>query len=558
MADALARRWAGVLRARDLRTLVLAFVVDGSASWSYIVVLTAYVYDRTHSAGWVTAFVSVRWITGMLLGGYAGVLADRYDRRQVLLVSALASAVATFGMVVIVRTDASLYLLLAVSALVSAAAAPIRPASGALIPEVVSESDLVRANSIFALLESIIVVLGPGIGALLLLTGDPVWAVLINVASFLISALLYARLAVRSRGSAEPGGNVFAQWYAGFSTLGQYRTALVLTIFMVLDSAAINTANVLMPPLSEHLGGGDTGFSLLLVANALGGIAAAGVANKLAGSTRMSAVIIGSIFLECVPLWLSALVPNLVSALPLQVLSGAGMVIVDVLAFTSLQRDLPRDVLGRVLGTVDVLMLGSAVLMAVIGSQLYAHLGVGWALAAIGLGFPVLSLLGVSALRRLDRETAARIAELAPRIALLERLELFAGATRGLFEQLAATARPESVPPGTVLIRQGDDADALWILQDGVLAVSAELPDGTSRELPPVAAPGYVGELGLLHGVPRSATVAAETQCHLLRIPGADFTAALETAQPSPAMIGNAGIRMSRTSAPSPQSTQAA
>ncbi len=73
MVRSAAKRWAGVLRGHDLRTLVLAFIIDGSASWSYIIVLTAYVYDRTHSAGWVTALVTVRWVTGMVIGGYAGV-----------------------------------------------------------------------------------------------------------------------------------------------------------------------------------------------------------------------------------------------------------------------------------------------------------------------------------------------------------------------------------------------------------------------------------------------------------------------------------------------------
>ncbi len=83
-----------------------------------------------------------------------------------------------------------------------------------------------------------------------------------------------------------------------------------------------------------------------------------------------------------------------------------------------------------------------------------------------------------------------------------------------------------------------------------MLAVLAVL-DGAARDLPDVNAPGYVGELELLHGAPRSATVVARSDYRVLRIPGADFTAALETAQPSLALIGNAGIRLARTSTPS-------
>ena len=276
-------RYASALRHRDLRTLVLAFLVDGSATWSYNVVLIAYVFERTHSAGWVTALVTVRWVVGMLCGGYAGVIADRFDRRAVLLVSATVASAVTVAIAVVVALDAPLLLLIAVGGALTAVCSPIRPASGALVPEVVPESDLVMANAVFALLESVIVVVGPGIGGLLLLTGDPVYGVLINTASYVVSAGLYVTLRVRSRGSAEAGGNAFTQWREGITTLGRHRTAFVLTVFLVLDSAAINAANVLMPALSRHLDGGSTGYSLLIASNALGGVVVAGLAHKLAG-----------------------------------------------------------------------------------------------------------------------------------------------------------------------------------------------------------------------------------------------------------------------------------
>jgi CRP-like cAMP-binding protein len=73
--------------------------------------------------------------------------------------------------------------------------------------------------------------------------------------------------------------------------------------------------------------------------------------------------------------------------------------------------------------------------------------------------------------------------------------------------------------------------------------------DGTARELPPVSAPGYVGELGLLHGIPRTATVRTQQECTLLRIDGKDFLAALEDSRPSASLVSVAGIRMARTPA---------
>ena len=68
-----------------------------------------------------------------------------------------------------------------------------------------------------------------------------------------------------------------------------------------------------------------------------------------------------------------------------------------------------------------------------------------------------------------------------------------------------------------------------------------------SRELAPVTAPGYVGELGLLHGIPRTATVRTLRECTLLRIDGQEFLSALQASRPSPSLLSVAGLRMART-----------
>lgn len=556
--DQIKPRFTAALRHRDLRLLVVAFIIDGGASWAYSVILIAYVFERTHSAGWITALVTVRWVVGVLCGGYAGVLADRYDRRVVLAVSAWIAAVVTVGIAAIVWVEAPLWLLLVGVSMLTAVCTPMRPASGALIPEVVPERDLVAANALFALLEGVIVVIGPGIGGLMLLIGEPAYGVLINTASFVAAGLLYQRLRVRSKGSAEAGGGAFTQWISGVRTLAGHHKALVLTIFLILDSAAANSANVLMPPLAQHLGSDDIGYAMLLAANALGSVIVASIAQRLATSKRLAALITAAIFIQCVPLWLSVFAGSVVGALGLQVISGVGMVIVDVIAFSTLQRDLPRDVLGRVLGTLDVLILASAVLASVLASVLFAQFGLGWAFGIIGLGFPILGLLGLPVLLRLDADVAQRAARLEPLTRTLDQLDLFAGAPRSLIEHLAESAEEQTVSAGTVLISQGDPSDALWVLEDGILAVSAVRADGLAVELPDVDAPGYVGELGLLDRTVRSATVITKSDCRLLRISGDEFAAALETSTPSPSMLGRAGVRMSRTSAALPPAEPAA
>src|SRR5581483_8882352 len=90
-------------------------------------------------------------------------------------------------------------------------------------------------------------------------------------------------------------------------------------------------------------------------------------------------------------------------------------------------------------------------------------------------------------------------------------------------------------------------ADALWVLVDGALGVQARGGQGRPRELPAVQAPGYVGEIGLVRGVPRTATVTVSEPSVLLRIDGPEFLAALEAAPPSTSFVQLTGTRWART-----------
>ena len=546
-------RYRDALRHRDMRIQAGTFVLDQIGRWSYVVVILVYIFDRTHSTQWLAATAVCRWAPGLLLGSYGGVIADRYQRTTVMIVSALASAVIMTGMAIAVAAGAAVWIILALIVLISVAVLPYRPAAAALIPEIVGEKDLAAANSIFSAIESLVMVLGPGIGGLLLLTGSPFIAVMINAASFAVNAAGAARLRVRSIGGGAGGGNALRQLAAGFRALGGQPVALAVILYAALGSAVFGASSVVYVPLSIRLGTGANGYSYLLGAAALGGVLGVGLANRLSGASRVGPVMMGSICLQTLP-WLATVpVRWPAQAAALQAASGAGMVIVNVLAITSLQRDLPRSVLSRVLGILNTIVAGSMLLASLAAGILLAHAGLDVALIAIGAGFPVIGLLGLPALLRADRTSAAVAGRLRSKVTLLSGLDLLAGADRNTLERLAAAAEDVVLPAGSTLIREGDSADALWVLVRGQLSVEAAGDGGQPRELPPVAAPGYVGELGLIHGIPRTATVRTQQECTLLRINGEDFLAALQDSRPSASLLSVAGMRMTRTQTYAPQ-----
>jgi CRP-like cAMP-binding protein len=545
-------RYRDALRSRDLRLLVVSFLIDQIGSWSYAVVLSVYIFDRTHSTQWLAVAGICRWGPNLLLASYAGVIADRYQRTTVMIVSALLSAILMTGMAVAVGTSAPIAYLLVIIALSSIALSPYRPAAGALTPEIVGERDLTAANSIFAGLENLVVVVGPGIGGLLLLTGRPVIGVAINAASFAVAAVIVARLKVRSKGSGAEDGNAWQQFTTGLKALVSQPVALAIILLASLDTAVYGASTVLYVPLSEHLGTGPNGYSYLLAGSALGGVLGVALANKLSGAARLAPVIMGSICLQALPFLLTVPVHSPALAAVLQVLSGVGMVIVDVLAITSLQRDLPGDVLSRVLGVFDTLALGAILLASLLMGILLAHATITVALIVVGAGVPVIALFGMPTLLRADRTSAAVAKQLRPVVDLLSQLDLLAGAERSTLERLAAACGRAILPAGDVVIREGDPADALYVLARGELAIQSTGEDGRPRLLPPVTAPGYVGELGLLHGIPRTATVITSQESWLVRIDGEAFLSAVQADRPSSALLVLAGARMARTPRPVP------
>src|SRR5215467_9480092 len=156
-----------------MRLLIGTFLIDQIGTWSFVVVILVYIFDRTHSAQWLAATGICRWAPGLLLTSYGGVIADRYQRTTVMIVSAVASAVIMAAIAIAVAADAPVWIILALIVVSAVAVTPYRPAAGALTPDIVGEKDLAAANSIFSALENLVVVVGPGIGGLLLLTGRP-------------------------------------------------------------------------------------------------------------------------------------------------------------------------------------------------------------------------------------------------------------------------------------------------------------------------------------------------------------------------------------------------
>lgn len=541
-------RYRAVLRRRDFRLLIGAFLVDSVGGWAYNIVLIVYIFDRTGSTAWIAATTAAGWVPRLLVSTWAGALADRYERTKVMVVSALSSFVVMAVLAAVVVRDGPVLLVLLLSAVTAACASLYRPAASGVLPDVVPEKELVTANALFALLENLVVVVGPALGGLMLLGGSPAVAMVVNALSFLLAAMLVLRIRTQSRGGgAEEGTGLGAQVVDGLRALRAEPVALTLVLFCALDSAVYGASTVLYVPISQQLGTGSDGYSYLLVGQALGGVLVASLVDRLTRSGRLAPVIVGGMWVLALPTALTVFAHTPPVGFLLQVVAGGGMIVVDVLAITALQRDLPRAVLSRVFGVLDTAVLAGTIGASVLTSALLHAVSLHTTLVVVGVGFAVVTVLGIRPLLRADRVAVAGLAALAPRIALLQVLDLFAAAPRTTLEQLARAVEQVQVAADQDVVREGDAADALYVLIDGEVDVTARGEGATAQPLRTMGPRSYFGEIGLLRGVPRTATVRTIEPSLLWRISGEDFLAAVEAGTASVSLLKVAGARLART-----------
>ena len=166
--------YRGVLAIHDARALIAASAASQLGDWLYNAALLGYIYSATGSAAWVAAATICRLLPYVFLGPIGGTMADRYDRRQVLLIGdllrlllmlALAAVVAGDGPVARDRTDG-----------VRIGGGHGREAGGdGAAPSARRREPAGPANALLHTVQDLGVVLGPAIGAILLAVAPDRW-----------------------------------------------------------------------------------------------------------------------------------------------------------------------------------------------------------------------------------------------------------------------------------------------------------------------------------------------------------------------------------------------
>lgn len=189
-------------RNHSFRQLWLGQVVSQMGDWFNTIALYTIILNLTGSGRDVGLLLVARFVPSFLFGPLSGVVADRFSRQKIMIVSDILRAVVVLGFL-FVRSADQLWLLYVLTVLQLALSTFFEPAKTAAIPSVVSDRELVPANAISSVTWSIMLTLGAAIGGVITDWFGTDAAFIIDAVTYLLSAALIASIRVGKRRKRE-------------------------------------------------------------------------------------------------------------------------------------------------------------------------------------------------------------------------------------------------------------------------------------------------------------------------------------------------------------------
>jgi predicted MFS family arabinose efflux permease len=365
----------------DYRRLFIALSFTAGARWALVLGRGWLVFELTDSAFAVGAVTFAGFFPFVVVGPFAGVIADRVDRRRMLMVTSAVGVVTAFALVAVTVTDVvELWHVLLLAFIAGSGQASSMPAQQALLANIVPKDILLGAVSLSGIAQHGSRIIGPLFGAALL-SAFGAGAVFI-LSAFLLSCGLLAVWMIRYRATtvgADPGARrppVLTQLRDGLTYARSDRrisTVLVLVAFHCGFTMAFDS---MMPTLSTNIGGDSGTYGSILV-----GLGAGAVVGVLSLSMLDSPQAQGrAFFLAGVGSGVAMLtfgfatVP--VAAIAAAALAGATQASYMALSVVFIQQVVPDEFRGRVLSLFSLLAAGH---------MAFINLGFGWLSEIVGV-----------------------------------------------------------------------------------------------------------------------------------------------------------------------------
>jgi MFS family permease len=347
------------LRMRNFRLFFFGQLISQTGSWLTMVAQTLLVLRLTDSGIALGLLAACQFGPVLLLGAWAGTIADRTDKRRLLIVTQAVAMVQSFGIAAVVFSHSDtvgiIYALAAVQGVITAFD---NPARRAFVVEMVPPGEVSNAVSLNSAIMTASRVVGPALAGLLVITVGFGWAFLLDAMSY--TAVIYGLWAMRTKElfAVPPSARAKGQVRQGLRYVFSEPQLLVPLVMMAVVGTLAFNFSVTIPLLVKRtLGGDDGAFTLLFSVLSLGSLIGALTSARRKTTTSHHLIVSATAF-GVAMLGLAA-VPNLWFAFPVGVVLGYASVgfLTSSTAIVQLLADPVYR--GRVLALQAMVFLGS-------------------------------------------------------------------------------------------------------------------------------------------------------------------------------------------------------
>jgi MFS family permease len=361
--------------------------------------------DSASALGLVLAAHTVPMVVFLLFGG---VLADRFDRTRVILLTALLSALTQGTVAALVITGvAELWMVIALEVVNGTVSAASFPAMAGMLPQLVPRSQLQQANVLFSMSRGGLAILGPTLAALLVVSFGAGWALAVDALTWLVAAVLITRVKLPARTMPAESPSMVTELREGWSVfVGSTWLWVVVVAFGFLNAIHVGAWYTLGPVLAKDTIG-ERGWGFVLSAESCGLLLTTLVLLRVRLRRPLLLGMLGCSLLA-VPLLTLGMSPSVVPLICAALVAGMGIEVFSLGWNLAVQENVEERMLSRVY-SYDA--LGSFVAMP-IGQVVYGPLGDAFGyrrvLVVSGVLYAVIALgtLASRSVRTLDRAPA--------------------------------------------------------------------------------------------------------------------------------------------------------
>jgi MFS family permease len=388
-------------RNRNFRLFFFGQLVSNSGTWLQNVAQGVLVLQLTHRSFMVGVTSAALFVPVLLLALAGGRLADRIDRRRLLIGSQLLAMAATGVLAVLAATGhASAAAVIVVAALAGVQYAVSIPTMGALIPALVEREQLGQAIGLNSVTYNVGRVIGPIVSTAAIAALGFGWAFGINSLSFvvLIAALLLMRIEPSQRGGRE-GGSI------GDALRLSWRSPRLRMMLVAVAAVSIAADPVvtLSPAFARDVFDRSTSDAGLVVAafgiGAIASVAFLARAFRAPAATRVR-FLRPAMFVFAAGLAAFAWIPSFWPAMAALVVGGVGYLAASTTWTTSIQEEVDEDMRGRIMALWTIAFLGSRPLAALIDGGVADLAGPRVAVLVVLIPLLAVALFGVPVLSR--------------------------------------------------------------------------------------------------------------------------------------------------------------